>query len=40
MGPVTFSSAGAHQFKFAVTGRNPAATGYYLCFDTLTFSAR
>ena len=40
MGPITFSSAGAHKLKFAVTGRDHLASGYSISFDTLTFNAR
>jgi hypothetical protein len=33
IGPVTLSAPGNYNFKFTVTGHNPASSGYLLAFD-------
>ena len=33
LGNVTFTAVGNYSFKFAVTGRNTASSGYTVCFD-------
>jgi hypothetical protein len=33
MGTVTFSTAGKHELRFTLTGKNPASLGYSLAFD-------
>jgi hypothetical protein len=35
MGTVTFATAGNHTFKYTVTGKNAASTGYQLYFDVI-----
>lgn len=35
MGTVTFTTAGNHTFKYTVTGKNAASTGYQLYFDVI-----
>jgi cyclophilin family peptidyl-prolyl cis-trans isomerase len=37
LGNVTFSSAGPHSIVMAVTGKNSAATQFYITADTFTF---
>ena len=40
LGPLAFTTAGNHIFKFTVTGRNPASMDWKICFDYLRFNAR
>ncbi|MBB6671866.1 CBM96 family carbohydrate-binding protein [Cohnella nanjingensis] len=35
MGTVTFATAGNHQFRYTVTGKNASSTGYQLYFDVI-----
>jgi hypothetical protein len=35
--PVTFTAGGPKYIKFTITGKNPAATNYWILLDTLTF---
>ena len=38
LGLVTIAAPGVQTFKFTVTGKNPASSGYILCFDDITLT--
>ena len=38
LGLVTIATPGAQTFKFTVTGKNSASSGYILCFDDITLT--
>jgi Legume lectin domain len=38
MGNFNFAAAGNYSFKFTITGKNPASSGYSLCLDLLTLT--
>jgi hypothetical protein len=38
LGTFNFSTAGNYSFKFAVTGKNAASSGYSISFDTITLT--
>ncbi len=38
LGLVTIATPGAQTFKFTVTGKNAASSGYILCFDDITLT--
>jgi chitobiase/beta-hexosaminidase-like protein len=40
MGPIVISTAGKHQFKFTVTGRNPQAQNFEIAFDDFILYTR